>query len=367
MAQNLMIAHTQWANRPADQRFTSLADLYAAVHNRRMASVEANRPLIDITAEVLPQDQGASIVLARPGATRKVEPSHWAFGQLATTIGAPARYLRSLSPQLAVDNLNYGIKQAAKEKPEMKFMAIRTPDAGGIDTLQAVTSISYGRIFDAQVAQVALDVVDASGGKFFNPKAYNRQTGAPEPSGLYASDHDIFIFMIDGGSYLDAGPRAQLNRGFVMWNSEVGAAAFNWMTFLHNGVCGNHIIWGASQVTEGRIVHKSSAPGRFQAEALPGLLSYVNAEASIEVDAIKRAQDYLLPATDQAVIEWLKDRKFNGSEAQAAVEYAKQEEGDARTLWQIVQGLTASAREMAFIDARIDLEKRAGTLLKIVA
>ena len=80
-----------------------------------------------------------------------------------------------------------------------------------------------------------------------------------------------------------------------------------------------------------------------------------------------RQVDYLLPVGDDAVIGWLKARKFNGSEAESAIEFAKNEEGDARTLWQIVQGLTASAREYAFIDARQDLEKRAGALLKIVA
>ena len=364
-----MIAHTQWASRPADQRFTSLADLYAAVHNRRMASRESNLALIDVEASVVPDGQNETIILARKGATRNVEPSNWAFGQLAGAVHAPANYLRSLPASLTVQALNYGIRQAAKDRGQMKFMSVRTPDPEGIDTLQAVTSVTYGRIFDAQVAQAALEVVDRSGGKFYNPKAYNRQTGQPEPSGLYASDHDVFIFMIDGGSILDAGPRAQLNRGFILWNSEVGARTFGWMTFLFNMVCGNHWIYGASDIKEGRIIHRSGAPGRFNSEALPGLLAYVNAPVAQEEAMIRKAQDYLLPQgeNDKPLIEWLKSHKFNGSEATDAIDFARREEGDARTLFQIIQGLTASAREMAFVDARLDLETRAGRLMDLVS
>jgi hypothetical protein len=42
---------------------------------------------------------------------------------------------------------------------------------------------------------------------------------------------------------------------------------------------------------------------------------------------------------------------------------AVREEGDFRTYWHLVQGLTAYARGFEYVDARIDLERRAGKIL----
>ena len=63
------------------------------------------------------------------------------------------------------------------------------------------------------------------------------------------------------------------------------------------------------------------------------------------------------------VIVDLKRGKFSRSEITEAIDTAKREEGDCRTLWQLVQGLTAYARGYDYVDARVDLETRAGKLL----
>jgi hypothetical protein len=177
------------------------------------------------------------------------------------------------------------------------------------------------------------------------------------------------MFFIDGGSLLDAGPRAQLNRGVIMSNSETGARTFKLMTFLFNQVCGNHFIWGASNITTMRIIHKSNAPERFLQEAAPALLSYANASGVEEVSAIRKAQDWLLPVTGRDdVVKWLqKEHKFSKADASDSYDTAVTEEGDCRTLWHIIQGVTAYARGFDFIDARVELEKQAGDLMKLVA
>jgi hypothetical protein len=74
-----------------------------------------------------------------------------------------------------------------------------------------------------------------------------------------------------------------------------------------------------------------------------------------------------LPAPKSERIEWLQGKDFTQAEATDAIELAEREEGDGRTLWQAVQGLTARARGMAYVDARVDLERRAGKLLKLAA
>ena len=351
-------AHAQWANRPADQRYETLDALCAAVKDRRLRSRSVDIDLGQISAET----KNDTIVLNH--GIKSVEPSHWAFGQLSGWVKAPGEYLRRLPAPLAVANINHGIQTVAKERGALKFMAITNPDSD-INTLQAVTSTTYGRIWDADVADAVQRIVERTNGKFYNPKAY--VNGEVRPSGLYASDRDIFVFMIDGGSVLDAGPRAQLNRGFFAWNSETGARTFGLTTFLFNKACGNHIVWGAQDVRDLRIKHCSQAPTRFDAEAAPLLAEYCESSAQPELDAIKKAQNFILPEGKDKFVEFLQTSgRFSKNEANEAWSFAKAEEGDCRTLWQAVQGLTAYARGFDFVDARVDLETRAGKLLNLV-
>lgn len=154
--------------------------------------------------------------------------------------------------------------------------------------------------------------------------------------------------------------------------SETGAKTFGLMTFLFNTVCGNHIIWGAQDVTKLLIRHTSGGPARFDAQAEPALRAYCEASERPIIDTIKKAQDYLLPVptnTDENPLFTFANRtsKFTKSEVTEAVRFAKSEEGECRTLWGLVQGFTAYARGFDYVDARLDLEKRAGALLNIVS
>lgn len=322
-----------------------------------MRSRSVDVDLGTVTAKV----EAETIVLNR--GMKSVEPSHWSFGQLAGWVKAPAEYLRRLPQGLAVECLNVGIQRQGKDAGALKFMAV-TEEGKAVNTLQAVTSTTYGRIWDADVADCAQRIVERTGGKFHNPMAYDFATGKPKPQGLYASDRDIFIFMIDGGSLLEAGPRAKFHRGFFMWNSEVGARTFGLTTFLFNVVCGNHIVWGASDVKELRIRHTQNGPARFDADAAPSLLDYCARSAQPELDTVRLAQRTALPATKDEIADWLLPRaKFSRTELGEAMDYARKEEGQCATAWDLVQGFTAYARGFDFIDARVDLETRAGKIL----
>lgn len=370
-----MIAHNQWASRPQDQRFETLAALRESVHNRRLVSRAVDIDIAKI--QVQPDEENNSITVN--GSITPCEPSHWSFGQLCSWakvngVTAPANYLRTLSPVLVARNLNYALGKTKTEA--LKFMTC-TREGESSNTLQAVTSPTYGRIWDADVCDCVSRLVDRSGGRWFNPKAYVPGENRVAPQGLYASDHDVFIFMIDGGSRLEAGPRAQLNRGFIVGNSETGAKTFYLMQFMFNAVCGNHIIWGMQNVNEIVIRHTSGGPARFDALAAPALIAYANASAAPELAAIKRAQDYLLPmpyhadksgaVADKHIIDFAQGKgKFSRSEIKEAIAFARREEGDCRTLWQLVQGGTAYARGFEYIDTRTETETRFSSLLDIV-
>jgi len=281
---------------------------------------------------------------------------------------APAAYLRNLPAPLLVDCLNHGIKSAPRDS--VKFMTI-TSENDEPNRLQAVTSPTYGRIWDADCVDAVARLVDRSGGKFHNPMAYGMSaegkwvSTVQKPSGLYASDRDVFMFMIDGGSRLEVGERAKLNRGFFVSNSEVGARTFTLTTFLFNEVCGNHIVWGASNINSLSIRHTKNGPYRFDGEAAPALLAYCNESVSREEGAIAKAQAMLLPKDPADLEKFLAPFKFTKSEVKSGFDFAKAEEGECRTVWQLVQGLTAYARGFDFIDARTDLERRAGSMLNL--
>lgn len=362
---NLFEASKEWATRPADQRYQTLAELREAVHSRRLRSrsVDVDLPRIHVEAS---ESQALTINSAIAPST----PSHWAFGQFAGLLKAPANYLRTLPPDTLRDCLNHGLKSAPRES--VKFMTIASEN-GESSVLQAVTSPTYGRIWDADCVDAVGRVVERSGGRFHNPRAYasgggtNRLGGDTVPSGLYASDRDVFIFMIDGGSQLDVGPRAKLNRGFFVKNSEVGAATFTLTTFLFNTVCGNHIIWGAQDINTLSIRHTKGGPYRFDSEAAPTLMEYANSSAQKEESAIRKAMDYLLPKNADEFEKLVAPFKFTKGELKSAIDFAKAEEGGCRSLWDLVQGFTAYARGFDYLDARTDLERRAGAMLKLVS
>lgn len=355
---NLMVANEQWRNRPADQRFETLTALRESVHNRRLRSRSVD---IDCT-RLSVEDTGKSILINSQ--ITPCEPSHWSFGQLSTLVKAPAGYLRTLPRPLLTQCLQHGLSNG--DRDTVKFMTVAS-ETDAPNTLQAVTSSTYGRIWDADVVDAVQRIVDRTNGKFFNPKDWSGKA-----SGLYASDHDVFAFMIDGGSMVDAGPRAQLNRGFIVWNSETGAKTFGLMTFLFNVVCGNHIVWGAQDVNKLVIRHTSGGPYRFDSEAAPVLQAYADAQAQPVIDTVRRAQDRLIdghnrPDFVESVLPEFCNRaaKFSRAEIREAVAFAKAEEGDCKTLWHLVQGFTAYARGFDYIDSRVDLETRAGKLLNL--
>jgi len=255
---------------------------------------------------------------------------------------------------MVVDLLNYHLKESQESAAFLVYKE------AGVSQLRAVTSTSYGRIWDSQVVGAAERLVDLSNGKFHNPKEWSGR-----PSGLYASDRDVFIFLIDGGSIVDGGTdRDQMYRGVIMWNSEVGSATFGLMTFLFRWVCGNHIIWGASNVNSLLIRHTGGAPERFSSNVWPTLQNYLQQSTSEEESKIKKLQNRLLPMKEKYIIEAYQPR-FTKSELESAIGYAKREEGDCRTVWQLINGLTATARDLPYTDQRVNLERRVGQLIEV--
>ena len=95
-------------NRPDDQRYLSLTELYASVRGRTERSRTRTVESAAIRVEAH-SNNPEHMALILPGADAPAAPTHWSFGQLSGLVGVPAAYLRQLPAPLAAINLQYGL------------------------------------------------------------------------------------------------------------------------------------------------------------------------------------------------------------------------------------------------------------------
>lgn len=251
-------ASREWAARPDDERFLSLEELANAVSLRRGESWTLETAPQEMRTVIEDGRLGLKVYDGREGREKYLEPTHWSFGQLASYAKAPASYLRELPDQLAAINLQWGL-----EHNPIRDNALVLGRTNSETHLRSITSRSYGRIWDSQV----VDAVQKANvnGNWQVPAASYTTSNPKRATTLYASDRDVFIFLVDPDNAIEHGEDT-LFRGFFAWNSEVGAATFGLATFLYRYVCDNRLVWGAQNVNELRIRHTKGAPDRFAYE-----------------------------------------------------------------------------------------------------
>ena len=358
---NITTASQQWANRPEDQRYLSLADLHAAMMKRKQESWTTTPLTRDIRVLASNQEIGVKVYDGTHGEDRALTLTNYAFGQLAQYAQAPASYLRKLPVELACINLQWGL-----EKNGLRDDSLVLAQSNGENQLRAMTSTSYGRIWDHQVVESVQRANED--GRWEIPASSYSTRNPKRATTLYASDRDVFIFLVDPKNPIEVNGET-LFRGFYTWNSEVGAATFGLCTFLYRFVCDNRIIWGATEVKELRIRHTGGAPERFAYEGAKYLKRYADESTTKLVEGIKAAQTKeisLNKGMDETVEGWLQQRGFTKAQAKASVDTAVAEEGQARTIWDVVQGITAYARSIPNTDDRVSVEAKAGKLMELV-
>ncbi|MBM7488157.1 hypothetical protein ACVWWI_006291 [Bradyrhizobium sp. USDA 3686] len=139
---------SEWFSRPADERYLSLSDLYAAVRGRTERSRTRTVESAAIRVEAS-RDDAERLALVLPGSDTPITPTHWSFGQLAGLVGAPAAYLRQLPAPLAGVNLQYGLTSHSAE--QVNTLEI---EDGRVE-LRAVTGPEYGRYLNSQAVSPA--------------------------------------------------------------------------------------------------------------------------------------------------------------------------------------------------------------------
>lgn len=375
---------SEWFRRPDDERYLSLDALMASVRQRSERShtrilesaavrVEARRAQVAEGGSAHESDDAEGLSLHLPGEDRPVAPTHWSFGQLASLAGAPSGYLRQLPAPLAGINLQYGLNSRRSEQ----IKALVTED--GRMELRAVTGLSYGRIYDHTLVQAVQKIAGNGTGdtRWKVPGVLNWSTGIYNPrvdvtketTTLYASDRDVFLFLVDDLNPIEAGKLPDGSpdlffRGFFAWNSEVGAKTLGLASFYLRAVCQNRNLFGVENFQEITIRHSKYAAHRFAHEAQPALTRFAESSPRPFIEGIRAARERIVARNDEERETFLRKRGFSKADANKIIETVlNEEERKPESLFDFVQGITALARNRSHQDHRLDLENRAGKLL----
>jgi hypothetical protein len=282
--------------------------------------------------------------------------------------------MRQLPAALAGINLQHGLLSNRGEQ-------MKTLEAGdGRVELRAVTGPDYGRIWDHELVSAVMKIAGNGTGdtRWKVPGVLDWSTMTHNPfvdvtkdtTTLYASDRDVFLFLVDdtypieAGRLRDGSPDLYF-RGFYCWNSEVGSKTLGIASFYLRAVCMNRNLWGVENFEEITIRHSKFAARRFAHEAAPALTRFADSSPAPFISGIKAARERIVARTDEDRDGFLLKRGFSKSETAKIIETFLHEEGSPpASLFDFVQGITALARGKAHQDARLELEGRAKRLLE---
>lgn len=390
---NLMGAHNQWAMRPNDERFWGLADLSEAMLKVRQSGTERTTPINRIRAvtHTFSGYDSPELCIMGPKADTPVGLTHWAGGQLCRYVGAPADYLRALPVPLAANCLNHGLHELSNETA--KLLLNRNSD----DTLsmRSVTTDKYSRLWNADVVQ-ALSPATQMGWMVpparpvrDDPRARRatKEDIVPgqdafglsvkvgdmiAPAGCYASDRDMFVFMVNPERVIDVDGSDSLMRGFFVWNSEVGAGALKVQLFYLEAVCGNHIVWGAKGVQTLRLVHKGNNFQGIGRKLGQELRKLSDANTTAERQMVMAARSYVLGKDREETVKTVHDMRGLGltqKVIEASYTVAAQWESTAKapptTAWGLAHGMTRYSQTFSCADQRAVVDAGAGRLLQL--
>ncbi|MDU7524234.1 MAG: hypothetical protein E7K72_23150, partial [Roseomonas mucosa] len=182
------------------------------------------------------------------------------------------------------------------------------------------TGPDYGRIFDHELVEAVQRIAGNGTGdtRWKVPGVLDWSTGIYNPrvditkdtTTLYASDRDVFLFLVDDLNPIEAGrlPDGSPDlyfRGFYCWNSEVGAKTLGMASFYLRAVCQNRNLWGVEDFEEITIRHSKYAANRFAHEAAPALLNFANSSPLPFVNGIRAARERIVARTDEDRTDFL--------------------------------------------------------------
>lgn len=373
----------EYASRPADERFPSVDAIVKDALQEKDRCVEKGYNLKDLKVVAASTHNTENFGATPDQATLKLQSpkgtgrfTHWSFGQLCRTVGAPASYLRSLPPAVAADALNFGLGETPAGT--QANLLVRMPNGNPEPIIRACTSDKYGRLWDAELYGSVQKQIMSHDDRWQTPP-----TWSGEPAGAYRGDRDSFLILVNGGSIVkdpslmnaapaagisgggNAGPADGMYRGILIRNSEVGASAVTIETILFRYICGNHMLWGAIMDRQFRRRHIGSNVLRDTVSEIGKIaFNWTRAGSQKDEAIIRDLIEKEIAHTKEGVIDELRAIGFNKEQAEGAYSRCEQtESASPRSYWGIAQGATRISQDAGFNDERYTLDRLAGQIL----
>lgn len=396
---NTMQVSHQWANRPNEERWTSLYDF----HNYNMDVYHSSQTktfaLKELSARPVDGDEtGKALEIVGPSG-KGASVSNWAFNQLVgNRLESYPSMVSKMPAKLASDVINWRIGEVPDERLGILINRVTENGLVTVDTaakqsllIRAVTSEGYGRIWNYQVTLPLVDRFgDALTGDWTVPgirgKALTEVT--KENTTIFGSDKDMHVMLADEKNKLIIpnrrnGQSGELSRGFIVSNSEVGGGTLYVAFFTYDYLCGNRIIWGLEDSFEIRLRHSKTAPDRWLDEIAPAIENYGKVKASKFEDRLLLAQatkvndkvmtvkgegkTYLVPETLESSLKKTLPQVTQKLIVGIAKAFDDEENRPMETVWDEVTAITAYAKSIPYTSERIPVERAGGKLLELVA
>lgn len=361
------VAAREFYRRPADERYASLLDLHTEVKAREESSFEAEPfPFIDLKA--MAKADGTGVVFGRDSAEftadNGAEPNPWSFGQTLRLANSPVQYLANKEPESIARNFNEDVAMLASQGDRRQVRPyLQKPSKGDPLTLRAINGRDYARLYDRWIVERFLKLEEQG---WCVPPTWDG-----EPAGLYLSDRDLWVMMVDSpeASLVVKDPHGdreeRLHRVVIAFNSMVGAKSVGGVIAWVNALCGNHQFFGLDSMVTFRMRHRGSGLYSRVADAM-GTLFKLGNERDIDSERarVQLAMDAKLGEDETKALSAVVRRTGlpKGTVADAFV-VAREEGSDPLYAWGAVQGITALARGKANMDTRFQLESASAALM----
>lgn len=395
--QNVGIISAAWSKYGPHEKFMSLTELLVAENKLYDSSYEHRIPSDQMTnLRAIPLQNGQMALEAPNG--EMLTFTNWGWNQTCYALGSKPKMLADYPANLAAPCLNHDIQKYGGNisgEDKAKGLTLLVARQGNERLLRSTTSLTYSRFNNASIVKDLIEIVgDGTGrnGTFKIPGKMNWGNMTMNPwaqgdrndSTIYRAEdgREMLIFLCEDanpievpGSRLPDGSPDYYFKGFIIYNSDVGAGKFKVYWFYLRGVCANRNLWGVQDMNSLEIRHTKHAKARFISEFEPALTAAMAADFNSFISAVSAAKTTQIATTDEEALNFLYKKMaqkvgkgFCLRDSQKILTLHKEEEmKPLRTLYDAVQGITAFARREGDQKERMVIEETASKLLKMAA
>ncbi len=383
----LMTANRNWASRPADERFQNIDAMAAVMAERRDTSSEFYMSPESVT--FVAEENQLKLKSNKTGLT--ADMTNYAFKTLAARLEVPYSFVVS---RLRAETVAHILNDRHKVLNERSLVMLQKQ--GNDRLIRAFTSESYARVWDADLLDIYRPLLDNG---WYTPIAFHRNEPASAtfiateadvgkfggkggvqvkagdrvvPSGLYSSDRDMFMMLINRENH-DDGYGRPLFSGLMVSHSEVYNAPFKETSFMCDGICLNNIVWGATDISETNYRHVGNAKQRIMAAATKTVTNLIrNHTVNLNSlrDTIKKARGIVLGKYQDDIVDDVYRRKISPlltkSTLENALELAQKNRdtnGNPFSLYGLFDGLTRYSQTFEYTEDRSALDEVASKIL----